>query len=166
MRFDEIYDQTKYAFEHDEVLALLRGTDGYSYQAPMYPAYVPTCTEFIQTHGIYPLYNNSTDKAEIENKLYSAINELLNSTPLDIWIAFDYILCQKYDEEENAAPFIINDTCWEKLKAALSANRYELSVCKEYVGKYEQFGLWSDVVIRSVNCFEDYGIVLIDEVVS
>ena len=81
MQFNEIFEKTKYAFEHDEVFELLMGEKGYAYQAPMVPVSIPTHDEHIFGRGVFPYYNsaNTQKKSEIRTQIVNAIKRMIYS---------------------------------------------------------------------------------------
>ena len=149
MQFNEIYEKTVYAFEHDEVFELLTGQKGYAYQAPRYVADVPTCDEFIFRDGIYPYYKtlSNEERQSFLNNLTSAFDKMIVSdNEVYVWWAVSLLYGQKLSESKyNDSPFFIADTLLAKIKPALLANKRKLETSHQYEGKGVSNGLWRDV---------------------
>lgn len=150
MQFNEIYEKTKYAFEHDEVFELLMGENGYAYQAPMAPVSIPTHIDGIFDRGIYQYYNNSSsqEKQIIVEKIISALKEMMASdNPIKVWWALAIVFCQKLNEKKyKNSPFIFADSVDDNLRCALWSNKEKLKKCTLYAGSSSAEGLWSDVL--------------------
>lgn len=162
MQFNEIYERTKYAFEHDEVFELLTGKKGYSYQAPKYVASVPTCDEFVFRDGIYPYYNSLGD-AEKQNALHkisSAVDKMISSEdPTLLWWALSILQGQKDQESYfNHSPFRIADIFWDRLSVALTSNKNSLVANQSYMGRGHANGLWGEVRRIAFLLDKDYGV--------
>lgn len=149
MQFNEIYEKTVYAFEHDEVFELLTGQKGYAYQAPRYVASVPTCDEFIFRDGIYPYYKSLADntKQEFLIKLSEAFTKMMTSDDaVMVWWALSLLYGQKLSEVKyKDSPFLIADNLLSAIICRLLANKEKLEACKAYVGSCSANGLWGDV---------------------
>ena len=167
LQFNEIYEKTKYAFEHDEVFELLMGEKGYSYQAPMVAASVPTHVEFIFRDGIFPYYKNSDKKAKnkIVNCLKYTINQMiLSKDEIVVWWVLTILRSQKDDEEYfKTSPFKIADEFWNDIKTALENNKEKLLSNTSYFGFGCSEGLWNDVRRNHCLLMEDYGISVLEE---
>ena len=150
MQFNEIYEKTKYAFEHDEVFELLMGEKGYAYQAPMVPAAVPTHDEYIFEKGIYPYYKAATDteKAEICSKITSAIRYMINSeSEVVVWWALSLLFGQKLSEDKyKDSPFFISNELLNEIKPSIIKHKEKLQQSKLYEGGGNSEGLWGDVL--------------------
>ena len=150
MQFSEIYEKTKYAFEHDEVFELLMGEKGYAYQAPMVPASVPTHDDAIFDRGIYPYYNNSSneEKQRIVEQITSVLQKMMFSkNPVCIWWALAIIFGQKLNEfKYKESPFFIADNLFSEIRQPLLDNKNSLQICKLYSGVSSSEGLWTDVM--------------------
>lgn len=165
MQFDEIFEKTKYAFEHDEVFELLTGKKGYSYQAPRYVADVPTCVEFVFRDGIYPYYKSLSeeDKCVFLKNLAAAFDKMIFSeNVVNIWWALSLLRGQKDQESYfKRAPFEIADEFWDKITAAIINNKNALSVNRSYMGGGYSDGLWGEVRRNAFLLNKDYGISLL-----
>lgn len=165
MQFQEIYERTKYAFEHDEVRELLEGKNGYEYQAPMYPVSLPTCIEFILRDGIYPLYRE-TGSQQVVDQFCQAIKGMVGSEDaITVWWATSVLFSQKNQESGSwikvKAPFLVADSFWKLLGEVLPTHKSEMAVTFSYLGNGEDYGLWSDVLRMSYLLNEDYNIQLL-----
>lgn len=162
MQFNEIYEKTKYAFEHDEVYALLTGKNGYDYQAPQFPFSVPTCDEFVFCNGIYPYFTSSSTekKEEILSKLICAFREMMSSNDeVMVWWAFSLLHGQKEHEDYfKKAPFKISDFLLEEIKSTLVFNKQKLESNNSYLGCNHANGLWGEVERISRLLYADYKI--------
>ena len=167
MQFNEIYEKTVYAFEHDEVFELLTGQKGYAYQAPRYVADVPTCDEFIFRNGIYPYYKTllEKEKQDFLNKLIHAFDKMITSdNEVLIWWALSLLQGQKDQESYfKQAPFEITDQFWSKLSTALIKNKSSLVAKRSYLGGGHSDGLWGEVRRISLLINKDYGINLLGD---
>lgn len=159
MQFNEIYEKTKYAFEHDEVFELLMGEKGYAYQAPMVPVSIPTHTDAIFDRGVYQYYNNSSsqEKQIIVEKITSVLEQMIASdNPIQVWWALAVVFCQKLNEKKyKNSPFFLADTVGDNLRCALLANKEDLRKCTSYAGANSSEGLWSDV-LRYESLYQKY----------
>lgn len=149
MQFNEIYEKTAYAFEHDEMFELLTGEKGYSYQAPRYVAKVPTCDEFIFRDGIYPYYKSLSlsDRQKFLNNLHDALHKMINSdNEILLWWALSLLYGQKLSEKKyNNSPFILADAFLAEIKIPLLKNKSKLETSQEYEGIGVPNGLWGEV---------------------
>lgn len=167
MKLEEIFEKTKYAFEHDEVFELLTGQKGYAYQAPRYVADVPTCDEFVFRDGIYPYYKtlSEEDKRKILIKLTTAFDKMIRSeNEVDIWWALSMLQGQKDQESYfKRAPFKIADQFWDKIGVVLVRNKSTLIANRSYMGGGHADGLWGEVRRIAFLLSKDYGISLLGD---
>ena len=165
MEFNEIYEKTVFAFEHDEVFELLTGQKGYAYQEPRYVAAVPTCDEFIFRDGIYPLYKTLDENQAtcFLEKLCDAFNRMIASDDSTmIWWAVSMLQGQKDQETYfKKSPFFIADLFWTGLRESLYQHKQRLIDNKAYQGASHNDGLWAEVMRISRLLNADYGICLI-----
>ncbi len=149
MQFNEIYEKTVYAFEHDEVFELLTGQKGYAYQAPRYVADVPTCDEFIFQNGIYPYYKTLSDeeKQTFLSKFINAFDKMICSdNEVNVWWALSLLYGQKLSESKyKDSPFFVADMLLVKIKPAILLNKPKLETSCQYEGKGVSNGLWRDI---------------------
>ena len=150
MQFNEIYEKTVYAFEHDEVFELIKGEDGYSYQMSYVPVQLPTFIDEVFRVGIYRLYNESPKEIQrkIIEKIINAINKLKNSNdPVERWWAFSVLFSIKLDESKTQkSPFYIADELLKDLGPLLHEVKSELFGNKAYGGCGMAEGVWGDVL--------------------
>lgn len=150
MQFNEIYEKTKYAFENGEVLELLMGYKGYSYQAPKYIASVPTCDEFIFENGIYPYYRaiDNNNKKQVIHKLEESFHKMMKSDDvISVWWALSLLYGQKLSEAKyKDSPFFISDILLKEIKENLISKKEQLQINKEFEGAGYDNGLWGDVL--------------------
>ena len=162
MKFEEIYEKTVYAFEHNEVIDLLVGKKGYSYQSPTVPFSIPTCDEFVFRNGIYPYYNSVDDKQKnvVRQKLVSAIDKIMASSDVSMtWWALSILHGQKdYEEYFKASPFKIADEGLNKIRPILLDRKVQLSENFDFVGANNPVGLWGDVIRINSLLVADYQI--------
>lgn len=167
MQFNEIYDKTKYAFEHDEVYALLTGKDNYNYQAPMYPVSLPTCIEFVLRDGIYPLYRESKDQKIIEDYCEALMHMIKSDDAVAVWWATSILYMQKINETaewmKNNAPFEITSDFWNELGQILPKHKIALMKNFDYQGNGEEYGLWSDILRINRLLLKKYAVRMIEE---
>ena len=165
MQFNEIYEKTKYAFEHDEVFELLMGQKGYEYQAPMVPASVPTHDEYIFEKGIYPYYKAATDveKTEIYSKIKNALRCMINSeNEVVVWWALSLLYGQKLSEDKyKDSPFSISAELLNEIKPSLMKQKEKLQKSKQYEGGCYSEGLWGDVLRYNTLLLRDFNFVLL-----
>ncbi len=159
MKFNEIFEKTVYAFEHNEVYELLNGEKGYAYQAPMIPVAVPTHDEFIFRDGIYPYYKSVSDegKEKIQSQLVEAIRRMIDSeNEVLIWWALSLLFGQKLSESKyKTSPFLISTNLIEEVKPRLLEHKEKLEVSKQFDGGSYDNGLWGDV-LRYNNLFKKH----------
>lgn len=150
MQFNEIFEKTKYAFEHDEVFELLYGEKGYAYQASMVPVSIPTHIDVIFDRGIYQCYNNSSsqEKQIIVEKITSALKKMIVSdNPIQVWWALAIAFCQKLNEKKyKTSDMSIADELLNELKKPLLVHKEKLETSKQYAGGSYSNGLWGDVL--------------------
>lgn len=168
MLFTEIFEKTKYAFEHDEVYELLMGRNDYVYQVERwYPVAIPTCIEFIFSDGIFPLYRQLApdDQTVMLDKFISVLREMMRSVDeIDVWWATSLLYGQKMYEEEKISPFIIADNLLREIIPFLLINQEKLKQAKVYLGTRAKDGLWGDVLRYNLLLSRHYGVTLLDGV--
>lgn len=170
MLFAQIYERTKYAFENDEVYELLMGQKGYEYQAPKYPAWIPTCDEFVFRDGIYPLYRELNPKAQMEMtaKLAQALQKMMRSeNTVEVWWALSILYGQKLSETKyKDSPFFIADNLLKEIVPFLLAKKDALKQAHVYMGAGIENGLWEDVLRYDMLLSQKFGIVLLPQQVD
>ena len=166
MQFNEIFEKTKYAFEHDEVFELLNGHKDYAYQAPQFPFSVPTCDEYIFREGVFPLYREADTKfqAVIIEKLKGAINRMLHSeNEITVWWALSILQGQKdYECYFKTSPFVITTGFWNEIKYALAKNKNKLQSSQHFLGGNHSNGLWGEVERINRLLIADYGVAVLE----
>lgn len=149
MNFVEIFEKTKYAFEHDEVYELLTGKKDYMYQAPRYPVSIPTCNEFIFRDGIYPYYRQLSpeERETMLAKFVSALRRMMREEAVWVWWALALLYGQKLSEAKyKNAPFFVADNLLKEIAPFLLANQEELKHTHDFEGAGLEDGLWKDVL--------------------
>ena len=166
MKFDEIFEKTKYAFENDEVYELLTGKKGYSYQNNFVSASVPTMFNYVFEDGIFPYFKRATplEQRRIIASLSSTFSKLIDSTDeVEVWWAFMILKSQKNAEERSLlSPFKIADLFWSSLHFSIIKNKEKLSLNRTYFGSDYSNGLYGDVERINQILLEDFGIDVIN----
>ncbi len=156
---EELIALTKRAFDNDEVAEFLCGEKGYAVHGnPDIPANIPTDFGRIVEGGIYKLYDRTKDPAII-SKTKSAVLQLIDGTPVNLWVAFMIIRRQLSKYDKGHAPFnMVDNDILSSLKNALYANETKLRECKLFLGANCENGLWQDINRIDQNYKEDMGI--------
>lgn len=166
MTFAQIFEKTKYAFDHDEVCELLSGKGDYVYNAPMYPVSIPTCDEFIFSQGIYPLYRQlSTDAQKtMTDKLASALRKMMRADDVvDVWWALALLYGQKLSEAQfKDSPFYIADNLLKEIPPFLLEKQGKLKQAHVYMCAQLKDGLWEDVLRYDTLLLQKFGIKLLE----
>lgn len=106
---EELLALTKKAFDNDEVAEFLCGENGYAIHGNRdIPTDIPTDFGRIIEGGIYKLYVRTKDPAIII-KTKSALLQLINGTPVNVWIAFMIVRRQLSKYDKGYAPFNLVD---------------------------------------------------------
>ena len=156
---EELIALTKKAFDNDEVAEFLCGENGYAIHSNRdIPTNIPTDFGRIVEGGIYKLYDRTKDSSII-SKTKSALLQLINGTPVNVWIAFMIVRRQLSKYDMGHAPFNIadNDILFS-LKNSLYANEAKLRECRLFLGANCENGLWQDINRIDQNYKEDMGI--------
>lgn len=156
---EELLALTKKAFDNDEVAEFLCGENGYAIHGNRdIPNNIPTDFGRIIEGGIYKLYDCTKDQVII-SKTKSALLQLINGTPVDVWIAFMIIRRQLSKYDKGRAPFnIVDDDILFSLKESLYANEARLRECKLFLGANCENGLWQDINRIDQNYKNDMGV--------
>ena len=166
MTFKQIFEKTKYAFDHDEVYELLTGKNDYVYQAPRYPVSIPTCTEFIFRDGIYPLYQQLDPEAQktMVDKLTLALQKMMRAeNAVDVWWALTLLYGQKLSEAQfKDSPFLISDGLLRQSVPFLLAKKEKLMKAHVYMGARLENGLWEDVLRYDMLLAKRFGFTLLE----
>jgi len=168
-RYKEVRAKTKKAFENNEFLQLLTGDIDYridnqktgeKWGAP-YPD--PTDWSTVIKYGIYDLYTEIMDRQVIEMYKLS-IQSLIDGTAEQIWIAFEILCIQFWNERDGKCPFSsFSMEYFTKLSQALSKNEEELKNLKKWRAVDEPDGLWKIISLRNQRFIRDYNIALLQE---
>lgn len=166
MTFAQIFEKTKYAFDHDEVYELLIGKGDYVYNAPMYPVSIPTCDEFIFSQGIYPLYRQLSTEAQnaMTDMLTSALRKMMRADDeVDVWWALALLYGQKLSEAQfKDSPFCIADNLLKEFAPFLLRKREKLKQAHVYMCAQLKDGLWEDVLRYDMLLSQKFGIKLLE----
>ena len=166
MTFAQIFEKTRYAFNHDEVYELLIGKNDYIFQAPMYPVSIPTCSEFVFRDGIYPLYKKLDSKAQkmMLDKLTLALQKMMRSeNEIDVWWALSLLYGQKLSEAMfKTSPFFIADKLLKESVPFLLSQREKLKHTHVYLGSQAPDGLWEDVLRYNMLLAQKFGFKLLE----
>ena len=162
MKWEEIYDQTKYAFQNGEMSELLAGKG--NYHLPIYgaPISVPTDWTSVISKGIFKLYEDEQDKRLVE--VYeNTIRKLINGSSLEIWIAANIIAYHLRCEVNKKATFEINKEMIDELSKAVHKNKNVLAADKSYQGKDNKYGLLDDILRLNNVLFRNCNIEIIKD---
>ncbi len=106
---EELLALTKQAFDNDEAAEFLCGENGYAIHGNRdIPTDIPTDFGRIIDGGIYKLYARTKDPAII-SKTKSALLQIINGTPVNVWIAFMIVRRQLSEYDKGYAPFNLVD---------------------------------------------------------
>lgn len=156
---EELIALTKKAFDNDEVAEFLCGENGYAIHVNRdIPTNIPTDFGRIIEGGIYKLYDRTKDPAII-SKTRSALLQLINGTPVNLWVAFMIVRRQLSKYDKGHAPFnMVDNDILFSLKKSLYANEAKLRKCRLFLGENCENGLWQDINRIDQNYKEDMGI--------
>ena len=159
---EELLKLTKQAFDNDEVVEFLSGGNGYACPLNRFvPANVPTDFGRIINLGIYKFYD-VTKNEEIVSKFKEAILYLLDGDAVQVWIAYSICWNLIYKKNNNKPTIIISDDkFWGKVKSLVLKSEEKLSICNEWQGINQKYGLWSDIIRMDKNLLDSgKGIIL------
>ena len=156
---EELIALTKKAFDNDAVAEFLCGENGYAIHGNRdIPTNIPTDFGRIIEGGIYKLYDRTKDPSII-SKTKSALLQLINGTPVNVWVAFMIVRRQLSKYNKGYAPFNIADNhILFSLKNSLYANETKLRECRLFLGANCENGLWQEINRIDQNYKEDMGI--------
>lgn len=145
MKWEETFEQTKHAFQNDEMYDLLTGKE--NYHLPVYgaPVSVPTDWTSVLSEGIFKLYKDTKDERLIKD-YESAVHKLITGKPLEVWMAANIVAYHLQCESGNKAAFEIDKKIIDELSDAVRQNRDELSSDKSYQGSGNEYGLLDDIL--------------------
>ena len=161
MKWEEIYEKTKYAFQNDEMMDLLTGRE--YYYLPVYGASVPVPTDWtsVISEGIFKLYKEEQNARLIED-YEKTISTLINGNSLEIWMAANIIVYHLQCEADNKASFKVNKDLVSALSKAVNDNKDALAEDKSFQGNGNKYGLLDDILRLNRILHEDCNIDIIN----
>lgn len=147
------------AISKNEVLKLLRGEKKYEivvseFSQDIFPTYINGVL-------INCFYKQKDNICNIENIFYNSLEQLINGSASDVYIATLYFDACIFQEERNKATFILNKEKFAtKLKSAISVHKEELQNSVVFANGMKKINPFRN--IQNFNKFyEKYGISII-----
>lgn len=149
----------KNAVEKNEVVNLLRGEEEYRIEISKFTSDVfPTDVNEVLVNCFYKQKDNICN---IENIFFNSLEQLINGSASDVYIAILYFDTCIFQEEINKATFILNKEKFAtKLKSAISVHKEELQNSVVFANGMKKINPFKN--IQNFNKFyEKYGISII-----
>ena len=147
-----IADRVSESIGKNELSDLLAGKNNYFFPDREYPG--AHDYSVILYSGIYEIYEYFRNDYEIKRLFEDALLSLMNGTPCDLLIAFQYIWRQRRCEFRGTAPFAIDKKILATIAAKIVEKEAEL---KSYKERYEfgselQDGAWEHIhnIVNSI----------------
>lgn len=146
IRFENVYDTAKKAYDKNELYEFLCGKNDYDLPVLDAPTNIPTDWTVIIPNGIYKLYkNNIGDQEKIKNDFVVALKRMINGESTEIWEAAYIIFILLKSQSRNVAPFNIDETLVDMFSNRVDECKSQLSENKEYDGAQFSNGLLGDI---------------------
>ncbi len=145
MKWEETYEQAKYAFHNGEISDLLTGKGSYGLKVSGAPIDIPTDWTSVISKGIFELYENEQGArliADYEN----AIRRLIFGSAVEVWMAANIVVYQLNCETAGKAAFEIDKALIDDLSKAIHDNKEALASDFSYQGNGSEFGLLDDIL--------------------
>lgn len=146
IRFENVYDTAKEAYDKNELYEFLCGKNDYDLPVLDAPTNIPTDWTVIIPNGIYKLYkNNIGDQEKIKNDFVAALKRMINGESTEIWEAAYIIFILLKSQSRNVAPFNIDEALVDMFSNRVNECKSQLSENKEYDGAQFSNGLLGDI---------------------
>lgn len=162
MKWEEIYEQTKHAFQNGEMIDLLTGKGCYGLSVPMAPVSVPTDWTSVISQGVFELFEKEKD-ARLIADYEDAIRTLINGSAAEVWMAANIVAYQLLSESEGKAAFGIDRNLVNELSAAVHRNKEALASDRSYQGAGNECGLLDDILRLNGIVLEDCNVEMIKD---
>lgn len=149
MTIEQQYNVVKEAVKNDKLKQLMLGTETFGWEELQHmPANVPSDISSILRCGLYKLHLESN--SNVPALLISTINELLQGSPVEIWVAYSVVWHQYRNELMNASPFkIISQELLSATQTSVNKSKDVLTECKNFVGANCKDGLFGDIIVSN-----------------
>ena len=132
------------ALDNDCLTDLITGRNGYaSVPDRDFPGSVPTDIGYVIRQGLFPIYREGSG-SDMPDRFREAVETLLDGTPEEVWLAYNFCWYELFEELRGKAPFVIVNYMYyrEMLKVRFRSRKAELSECQLWDGENRKDGLW------------------------
>ena len=147
---ESVKELVQRALDNDCLTDLITGRNGYAWAPDRdFPGNVPTDIGFVIRQGMFPLYREGSG-SDMPDRFREAVEELLDGTPEEVWLAYNFCWYELFEELKGKAPFVIVNYMYyrEMLRSKFRRRKAELSACFVWDGENKENGLW-EVMLQS-----------------